>query len=73
MPNTEFDLGGINHLALVSSDMQRTIGFYSGVGVFDVLKGHLPEYDNRDEPVVEVAAPEGYGSRDISADLTAGS
>jgi alkylhydroperoxidase family enzyme len=67
-------------------------------GVFDVLKGHLPdkeilqltyitcmydmhatmsralrlEYDNRDEPVVEVAAPEGYGSRDISADLTAG-
>ena len=68
-------------------------------GVFDVLKGHLPEkeilqltyitcmydmhatmsralrleYDDRDEPVVEVAAPEGYGSRDISADLTAGS
>jgi len=68
-------------------------------GVFDVLKGHLPEkeilqltyitcmydmhatmsralrleYDNRDEPVVEVAALEGYGSRDISADLTAGS
>ena len=31
------------------------------------------EYDNRDEPVVEVEAPEGYGSRDISADLTAGS
>ena len=31
------------------------------------------EYDNRDDPVVEVAAPEGYGSRDISADLTAGS
>lgn len=31
------------------------------------------EYDNRDEPVVEVAAPEGYGSRDISADLTGGS
>jgi alkylhydroperoxidase family enzyme len=30
------------------------------------------EYDNRDEPVVEVAAPEGYGSRDISADLTGG-
>jgi alkylhydroperoxidase family enzyme len=30
------------------------------------------EYDNRDEPVVEVAAPEGYGSRDISADLTTG-
>jgi hypothetical protein len=30
MPNTEFNLGGINHLALVSSDMQRTIDFYSG-------------------------------------------
>src|ERR1700722_598142 len=29
--NTEFELGGINHLALVSSDMQRTIEFYSGV------------------------------------------
>lgn len=29
--NTEFELGGINHLALVSSDMQRTIDFYSGV------------------------------------------
>jgi catechol 2,3-dioxygenase-like lactoylglutathione lyase family enzyme len=31
MANTEFELGGINHLALVSSDMQRTIDFYSGV------------------------------------------
>ncbi len=31
MTNTEFELGGINHLALVSSDMQRTIDFYSGV------------------------------------------
>jgi alkylhydroperoxidase family enzyme len=30
------------------------------------------EYDNRDDPVVEVAAPEGYGNRDISADLSAG-
>jgi catechol 2,3-dioxygenase-like lactoylglutathione lyase family enzyme len=29
--NTEFELGGINHLALVSSDMKRTIDFYSGV------------------------------------------
>jgi alkylhydroperoxidase family enzyme len=27
------------------------------------------EFDDRPEPVVEVAAPEGYGSRDISADL----
>jgi len=31
MTNTEFELGGINHLALVSSDMQQTIDFYSGV------------------------------------------
>ncbi|NKQ58878.1 VOC family protein [Amycolatopsis sp. K13G38] len=29
--NTEFELGGINHLALVSSDMRATIDFYSGV------------------------------------------
>jgi alkylhydroperoxidase family enzyme len=27
------------------------------------------EFDDRPEPVVEVAAPEGYGSRDISDDL----
>ena len=26
-----FDFGGINHLALVSSDMARTVAFYSGV------------------------------------------
>jgi catechol 2,3-dioxygenase-like lactoylglutathione lyase family enzyme len=26
-----FNFGGINHLALVSSDMQRTVDFYSGV------------------------------------------
>jgi catechol 2,3-dioxygenase-like lactoylglutathione lyase family enzyme len=31
MMNTEFELGGINHLALVSSDMKQTIDFYSGV------------------------------------------
>ena len=29
--NTEFELGGINHLALVCTDMQRTVDFYSGV------------------------------------------
>jgi len=29
--NTEFELRGINHLALVSSDMARTVDFYSGV------------------------------------------
>lgn len=28
------------------------------------------EYDDRPEPVAEVAAPEGYGARDISADLS---
>ncbi|KAA9152675.1 carboxymuconolactone decarboxylase family protein [Amycolatopsis acidicola] len=27
------------------------------------------EFDNRDEPVQEVAAPEGYGNRDIADDL----
>ena len=30
-PNREFEFGGINHIALVCSDMQRTIDFYSGV------------------------------------------
>jgi catechol 2,3-dioxygenase-like lactoylglutathione lyase family enzyme len=29
--NTEFALRGINHLALVCKDMQRTVDFYSGV------------------------------------------
>ena len=28
------------------------------------------EFDDRPEPVVEVAAPEGYEGRDIAADLT---
>lgn len=27
------------------------------------------EFDDRDEPTVEVAAPEGYGSRDVGADI----
>jgi hypothetical protein len=30
------------------------------------------EFDNRPEPVTEVAAPEGYGSRDIAEDLAGG-
>jgi alkylhydroperoxidase family enzyme len=30
------------------------------------------EFDDRDEPVVEVAAPSGYGARDIAADLGGG-
>ena len=29
--NSEFELRGINHLALVSSDMARTVDFYTGV------------------------------------------
>jgi len=29
--NTEFELKGINHLALVSSDMARTVDFYTNV------------------------------------------
>ncbi|MEU6748558.1 VOC family protein [Spirillospora sp. NPDC046719] len=36
--NKEFELGGINHLALVSSDMQRTIDFYSGVLGMPLIK-----------------------------------
>lgn len=28
------------------------------------------EFDDRPEPVTEVAAPEGYGDRDIAADLS---
>lgn len=31
MGNTEFELRGINHLALVSSDMARTVDFYTNV------------------------------------------
>lgn len=29
--NTEFEIRGINHLALVCKDMQRTVDFYTGV------------------------------------------
>ena len=29
--NEEFDLGGVNHLALVCSDMKRTVEFYTEV------------------------------------------
>jgi catechol 2,3-dioxygenase-like lactoylglutathione lyase family enzyme len=29
--NSEFELGGINHVALVCSDMAKTVEFYSGV------------------------------------------
>lgn len=30
------------------------------------------EFDDRDEPIVEVTAPDGYGARDIADDLTGG-
>lgn len=30
-PNREFQFGGINHVALVCSDMERTVDFYSNV------------------------------------------
>ncbi len=36
--NTEFDLGGINHVALVCSDMQRTVDFYSNVLGMPLIK-----------------------------------
>ena len=29
--NSEFDLGGINHVALVCADMAKTVDFYTGV------------------------------------------
>ncbi|MEU3714030.1 VOC family protein [Streptomyces catenulae] len=34
----EFRLGGVNHLALVCSDMRRTVDFYSGVLGMPLLK-----------------------------------
>jgi catechol 2,3-dioxygenase-like lactoylglutathione lyase family enzyme len=30
-PNPEFELGGINHVALVCADMEKTVDFYSNV------------------------------------------
>src|ERR1700748_3588852 len=36
--NREFDFQGINHLALVSSDMKRTVDFYSGVLGMPLIK-----------------------------------
>lgn len=35
---TNFDFHGINHLALVCSDMQRTVDFYSGVLGMPLIK-----------------------------------
>lgn len=37
-PNAEFTLGGINHVALVCSDMKRTVDFYSGVLGMPLIK-----------------------------------
>ena len=37
-PNPEFELRGINHLALVCRDMQRTVDFYSGVLGMPLIK-----------------------------------
>jgi catechol 2,3-dioxygenase-like lactoylglutathione lyase family enzyme len=36
--NTEFQLGGINHLALVCSDMERTVDFYCNVLGMPLIK-----------------------------------
>lgn len=36
--NTEFELRGVNHLALVCSDMKRTIEFYQGVLGMPLIK-----------------------------------
>src|SRR4051812_40046398 len=36
--NTEFELKGINHLALVSSDMARTVDFYTNVLGMPLIK-----------------------------------
>lgn len=38
MANSEFEIKGINHLALVCSDMERTVDFYSNVLGMALLK-----------------------------------
>ncbi|HZT65504.1 MAG TPA: VOC family protein [Acidimicrobiales bacterium] len=37
-PNNEFELGGINHLALVCRDMERTVDFYTNVLGMPLIK-----------------------------------
>ena len=37
-PNPEFQLGGINHVALVCSDMERTVDFYTNVLGMPLIK-----------------------------------
>ena len=36
--NTEFEFSGFNHLALVSSDMARTVDFYTNVLGMPLIK-----------------------------------
>ena len=38
MANSEFEIRGINHLALVCSDMERTVDFYSNVLGMPLIK-----------------------------------
>ncbi len=37
-PNSEFEFGGFNHVALVCSDMERTVDFYSNVLGMPLIK-----------------------------------
>ena len=42
--NTEFELGGINHVALVCSDMAKTVDFYSNILGMPLIKSlDLPD------------------------------
>ena len=36
--NDQFELGGLNHLALVCSDMERTVDFYTNVLGMPLIK-----------------------------------
>lgn len=38
MSNTQFQIGGISHIALVSGDMARTVEFYNGVLGMPIVK-----------------------------------
>lgn len=41
--NTEFEINGVNHLAIVCKDMQKTVDFYSGILGMPLIKGiNLP-------------------------------
>ena len=43
-PNREIELGGINHVAMVCSDMERTVEFYTGVLGMPLIKSlDLPD------------------------------